>query len=123
MDLDLMPVEVEVEGLIVEVERPGVASEDADAEACRTIMAPEGFVSKTTGESKPYLFMSKSLEVKQESPSMQTLMVAIPTKQSKLKPVVKKIYGRCLLQKWNGKLLSGLNCVDLVQHHLVNFWR
>ena len=41
VDLDLMPVEVEVEGLIVEVERPRVASEDADAEedAHRTGMA------------------------------------------------------------------------------------
>ena len=44
VDLDLMPVEVEVEGLIVEVERPGVASEDAEAEedAHRTGMAPRG---------------------------------------------------------------------------------
>ena len=77
VDLDLMPVEVEVEGLIVEVERPRVASEDADAEedAHRT--------------GKPHLFMSKSLEVKQESPSMQTLMVAIPTTLSNSRPVVK----------------------------------
>ena len=44
VDLDLMPVEVEVEELIVEVERPGVASEDADAEedVHRTGMAPGG---------------------------------------------------------------------------------
>lgn len=46
VDLDLMPVEVEVEGLIVEAERPGVASEDEDADAeedaRRTGMAPGG---------------------------------------------------------------------------------
>ena len=77
MDLDLMPVEVEVEGLIVEVERPRVASEDADAEED----------AHRTGKS--HLFMSKSLEVKQESPSMQTLMVAILTTLSNSRPVVK----------------------------------
>ena len=124
MDLDSIPVEVGAEEEVIEAEmmdvdkdeedednalRPGTAPGGISIESHNRLEAPPVYVTKFGGQAGKPLHTNINRGYSNYTEQLETGS--------------QEIHGRHLHRGWNGKLLSGLKCMDLVRQHLVNFWQ
>ena len=128
VDLDLMPVEVEVEGLIVEEEMVENQEDDVcDAEELeyshRTGMAPGEISIESHKHLEAPPVYAKKFGGQAGKPIHANINGGYSNYAEQLETGSRENIWALFASGWNGKLLSRLNCMDLAQHHLVNFWR